>query len=120
MIDVTPDRLRARFLGSGWPVASGSEIRMRRDRPGAYLVDGRGGRTVGAGMIGQWFEGGALAREADLRFRSLSPVKGATEQAIATMFCRLLAEWANGSPDGFSRRCASGIPVSFYFGPYYV
>lgn len=45
-LDVAHERLRARFVGAGWPVPSGSEVRIRRDRPGAYLYDARGGRPL--------------------------------------------------------------------------
>ncbi len=40
-IDVTPERLRVTFLGPDWPVPDGSEVRMRVDRPGAYVFDGQ-------------------------------------------------------------------------------
>ena len=61
-VDVSQDRLRARFAGS-WPVPAGSEVRLRRDEPGVYVFDGEGGRSLGPGQLAQWFEGGRLRME---------------------------------------------------------
>lgn len=119
-VDISKDRLRARLMGTGWPVPSGAEIRMRRDRPGVYLFDARGGRPLGPGMLAQWFQGGPVTREAEVNVRQDADVVGATDQAISTMFCRLLAEWANGSPDAYARRCTTGMPTKLYFGPFLV
>ena len=44
-VDVGEARMRARFVGPGWPVQEGSEVRLRTDLPGVYLFDGHGGRS---------------------------------------------------------------------------
>jgi len=111
-IDVARDRLRARFVGNGWPVESGSEVRLRRDQPGVYVFDGEGGRNLGPGQLAQWYEGGRLRFEPRLR------VSTPDEQAgPGDLICRLIAEWTNSSPDTLARRCGEGgAPPSFRVG----
>ena len=113
-IDVSTDRLRARFIGTGWPVEDGAEVRIRRDQPGVYIFDGSGGRPLGPGQLAQWFEGGPLRREASLRV-ALPP---ADEQVgPGPLICRLIAEWSQTSPDTLERRCGDGgTPPSFRVG----
>ena len=51
-IDASLQRLRARFVGPGWPVNEGVEVRLRPDVPGVYLFVGGGG---GGGGPWGWF-----------------------------------------------------------------
>ncbi len=113
-IDVSWDRLRARFVGTGWPVPAGSEVRIRRDQPGAYVFDDQGGRPLGPGQLAQWFEGGRLRRSASLRISS-----PADEEQVGpgNLVCRFIAEWSHTPPDALVRRCGEGgTPPSFRVG----
>lgn len=113
-IDVSQDRLRARFAGPGWPVPDGSEVRIRRDQPGVYIFDGKGGRPLGPGQLAQWFEGGRLRREASLRV-SVPPEN--EQVGPGSLVCRFIAEWSHTSPDALERRCGEGgTPPSFRVG----
>lgn len=113
-IDVSKDRLRARFVGPGWPLPDGSEVRIRRDQPGVYVFDGAGGRPLGPGQLAQWFEGGRLRREASLR---VSTPPEEEQVGPGTLVCRFIAEWSHTSPDALERRCGvGGTPPSFRVG----
>ncbi len=120
-IDVSRDRLRARFAGSGWPVPAGSEVRLRRDRPGAYLFDPHGGRPLEPGALAEWFEGGEVTRRGPpLRvLASLGP-RGAplsTDQDMpGELLCAFLAEWSGERWDNVGRRCERGAPALFRVG----
>lgn len=116
-VDVSRDRLRARFAGRGWPIAAGSEVRLRRDRPGVYLFDGRGGRPLEPGELARWFEGGPVTRRGPpLRVFShwgfprhrRGELEG--EDAPGELLCALLAEWAGEDRSGVMRRCERGAP----------
>lgn len=103
-IDVSESRLRARFVGKGWPVAEGAEIRIRRDQPGVYVFDEFGGRPLGPGQMAQWFEGGRLRLPPSFR---INPPRRLIEGPGA-LVCRLIAEWINESPENLARRCGPG------------
>lgn len=113
-IDVSRDRLRARFEGPGWPVPAGSEVRLRRDEPGVYVFDDEGGHALGPGQLAMWFEGGRLRREASVRVA----VPDVEEQSgPGVLICRLIAEWSQVPPDSIVRRCGEGgAPPSFRVG----
>ncbi|MDD9938268.1 MAG: hypothetical protein OXT09_31950 [Myxococcales bacterium] len=122
-VDVSERRLRARFVGPGWPVDEGAELRLRADVPGVYLFDGEGGRSVGGGQLASWFEGRTdgrsksrvrVRREFAARRRSLEERQGPGERV-----CSLLAEWTNQDRTEIERRCRGGeIPPGFRFGPW--
>ncbi|MCB9615139.1 MAG: hypothetical protein H6722_22090 [Sandaracinus sp.] len=113
-IDVARDRLRARFGGNGWPVHAGSEVRLRRDEPGVYLLDGEGGRPLGPGQLAQWFEGGRPRSSPGLRIATPATNE---QSGPGDLICRLIAEWTNNSPDSLARRCGEGgSPPSFRVG----
>jgi hypothetical protein len=116
VVDVSDHRLRARFEGPGWPVAPGSEVRIRRDQPGAYAFGSAGGRPLGPGQLAAWFEGGRVRRYPPVRVRA----PGQEEQVgPGNLMCRLLAEWANHPTDAFERRCGDGgSPLAFRLGPW--
>jgi hypothetical protein len=115
-IDVSWDRLRARFSGPGWPVVPGSEVRLRRDLGGVYIFDGDGGRPAGPGMLAQWFQGGPMDRRQ-------TPAVGilrapASEQSVpGDLICALLAEWSGQPRTELERRCGEGgAPLVFRIG----
>jgi len=114
-IDVSEDRLHARFAGPGWPVDPGSVVRIRRDRGGAYVFDGQGGRHVGAGMLASWFQGGSLGRgQPAVGVRRAS---GSGSGAPGELICALLAEWSSRSRSELERRCGEGgAPLIFRVG----
>lgn len=113
-IDVSQDRLRARFVGPGWPLPDGAEVRIRRDQPGVYVFDGAGGRPLGPGQLALWFEGGRLRREASLR---VSAPPEDEQVGPGALVCRFIAEWSHTSPDALLRRCGDGgTPPSFRVG----
>lgn len=113
-VDVARDRLRARFGGNGWPIHAGSEVRMRRDEPGVYLVDGDGGRPLGPGQMSQWFEGGRPRSSPSFR---ITPPPPSEQIGPGDLICRLIAEWTHTSPDSLARRCGEGgSPPSFRVG----
>ncbi|MEM9068434.1 MAG: hypothetical protein AAGE52_08000 [Myxococcota bacterium] len=113
-VDLSRDRLRARFSGGGWPIDAGAEVRLRRDEPGVYVFDGDGGRPLGPGQLAQWFEGGRLRFEPGLRVR---PPPSQEQSGPGNLMCRLIAEWTNSSPDELARRCGEGgSPPDFRIG----
>lgn len=113
-VDVARDRLRARFGGSGWPIHAGSEVRLRRDEPGVYVLDGDGGRPLGPGQLSQWFEGGRPRSSPSLRIAT-PPTN--EQSGPGDLICRLIAEWTNNPPDSLARRCGDGgSPPSFRVG----
>ena len=117
-VDVGHRRLRARFVGPGWPLDEGSEVRMRDDRPGLYLFDGKGGRWLPGGRLATWFEGRAdrPARSGIRVLRDYSPVPS---DGPAVLVCELLAEWTNQPRDSLVGRCRGNIvPPGFRFGPW--
>jgi hypothetical protein len=104
-LDVSSDRLRARFVGTGWPVPEGSEIRIRRDAPGAYVFDGRGGRPLGPGQMAHWFEGGRPRGTPSYR---VAPPPLDEQSGPGDLVCRLVAEWTGEGPTTVARRCGEG------------
>ncbi|MEM1415550.1 MAG: hypothetical protein AAGH15_11645, partial [Myxococcota bacterium] len=108
-IDVSENRLRARFQGGAWPVPEGSEVRLRADAPGSYVFDDEGGRPFAPGQLANWFEGGPLRFSPRLYVRSPEAQSGP-----GRLICRLLAEWVNGSPDVVGRRCGRGGSPPFF------
>ena len=120
-VDVSHDRLRARFSGSGWPVGAGSEVRLRSDRHGVYLFDGEGGRPLEPRELAAWFEGGVVRRRGPpLRiYPAFGVLRRAPvdEDVPGALVCALLAELA-GEPreEALMRRCERGAPHLFRFG----
>lgn len=116
VVDVSDNRLRGRFQGEGWPVADGAEVRIRRDQPGAYVFDARGGRPLGPGQMAAWFEGGQVRRYPRVHIRG---PKAEAQEGPGNLMCRLLAEWANHPTDTLERRCGKGgAPSAFRLGPW--
>jgi hypothetical protein len=114
-LDMTADRLRARFLGDTWPVQPGAEVRVRRGAPGTYVFDAQGGRHMGPGELSGWFVGEPVTREPFIRVRAPRvPTIGP-----APMICRLLAEWGNGRYSSVSSRCRDGAPPWFRVGNWF-
>ena len=115
-VDLSRDRLRARFVGPGWPVEHGSEVRLRADVPGVYLFDGDGGRSLGPGELASWFEGRASGSRSRVRVRRESAKRTA---GPSEPICLLLAEWTAQAREDIARRCSGGsIPPGFAFGPW--
>jgi hypothetical protein len=126
-IDVSVGRLRARFVGPGWPVDEGTEVRLRSDLLGVYLFDGAGGRSLGSGQLAAWFEGRGrgeaqtqvvVRREYESQrkrrpdFEKAKPVPG-------ELLCALLAEWSNQERSALGYRCVGdSLPPSFRVGPW--
>lgn len=115
-VDVAHQRLRARFAGRGWPVPAGSEVRLRRDRPGVYVFDGEGGRPLEPGMLAAWFEGGRVTRRGPpLRvfthwgFTRRQPEPDDVS-APGELMCAFLAELAGEPRENVMRRCERGAP----------
>ncbi|MDH5673599.1 MAG: hypothetical protein OEZ06_15700 [Myxococcales bacterium] len=120
-VDLSIDRLRARFVGSGWPVDEGAQVRLRRDVSGVYLFDGLGGRSLGPGQLAAWFAGNESGRsQSRVRVRREFGARAkANQEGPAELMCALLAEWTNQSRDNLSRRCSGGsLPPGFRFGPW--
>jgi hypothetical protein len=116
-IDVAADRLRARFVGPGWPVDDGSEVRLRADVPGSYLFDGDGGRPLGPGRLAHWFQGDAALHgrvEVDVR----KDPNAASEDGPGDLLCAFLAEWSHTPRDDMTARCAGSLPPGFRYGPW--
>lgn len=121
-VDVAHERLRARLTGPGWPVDPGSEVRLRRDRPGVYLYDSSGGRALEPGELAAWFEGGPVTRRGPpLRVfahygfpRGQPPHDDLVEPG--ELVCALIAELANDPRNNVMRRCERGAPHFFRFG----
>jgi hypothetical protein len=114
-LDVGLERLRARFVGQGWPVEDGSEVRLRVDLPGVYLFDAKGGRPLAPGQLAGWFQGEeAERRRFPLQVRRDS---GPTLDGPSELVCALLAEWTDQPRAEIVPRCSDGaLPPSFGFG----
>jgi hypothetical protein len=116
-IDISGPRLRARFVGNGFPVDEGAEVRLRSDLPGTYVFDGLGGRPYGTGQLAAWFQAGPGASGVELTVRESSP----DDPIVVDMVCRLFGEWAGASIAAVRRSCASdGMPMKMMFGLYRV
>jgi hypothetical protein len=116
-VDVAEDRLRAYFVGNGWPVARGAEVRLRRDRPGVYVFDEAGGRPLGPGRMAEWFQGGPVGEyQPPLGVRAPPPHEEPT--GPGDLVCALLAEWIGAPREDVMRRCQAGPPFRFRLGPY--
>ncbi len=116
-IDVARERLRARFVGPGWPVDEGTELRLRSDIPGVYLFAGHGGRPLAPGQLAAWFQG-----QENGRARSTLRVHrevGASGDGPGELVCALLAEWTRQDREEVLPRCAGGsLSPGFRFGPW--
>lgn len=116
-VDVADERLRARFEGTGWPVPPGSEVRLRRDRPGVYLFDGRGGRPLLPSELAEWFQGGPRRG-----FHPFVQLHRAGEQPLdgpGELVCAFLAELSAQPREPLVRRCGQhGAPSRFRVGPW--
>ncbi len=115
-VDVSAERLRARFAGPGWPVEAGSEVRIRGDSPGVYVFDARGGRPLEPGALATWFEGGAPRRGPMLVVRREVGRRPEPDPPPGGLICALLSEWAGEPRDGVARRCDQGAPTGFRVG----
>ncbi len=113
-IDASTERVRARFVGQGWPVEAGSEVRLRGDSPGAYVFDGAGGRPLLPGELAEWFEGGDRRPGPPLSIRRDPTMPNG--EATGALVCALLAEWAGEERDGIERRCDGRAPLGFRVG----
>lgn len=115
-VDVSADRLRARFVGTGWPVDAGAEVRLRGDSPGAYVIDGSGGRPLEPGALAAWFEGGA-PRPGPRAYVRRDPVAHDAEvPRPGALLCALVAEWAGEPRGAMQSRCGHASPVAFRVG----
>jgi hypothetical protein len=118
-LDVSSARLRARFIGPGWPVADGSEVRLRADLPGVYLFDGLGGRSLGAGQLATWFEGHTAAKGQTLVAVRRDYGPPAATPLDVGLLCAFLAEWSDQPREGVLPRCAhESPPPGFRIGPW--
>ncbi len=118
-VDVAMERLRARFLGPGWPLEEGTEVRLRADVPGVYLFDGIGGRPLPPGQLAGWFQGAETGRaKAVMHVRRDPDDKGSHDRVgPGELLCALLAEWTQQDRDDLLPRCANGaLPLGFRFG----
>lgn len=115
-LDVGAERLRARFLGSIWPIDEGSELRLRADTPGVYLYDAEGGRPLPRNHLASWFLGDEVSpfRRANSYIRrDLGP----SVEGPADMVCALVAEWTAAPREELVRQCSGGaLPLAFRFG----
>ncbi len=114
-VDVGHERLRARFVGPGWPVDEGTEIRLRADVPGVYLFDGQGGRPLAPGQLAAWFQGRESGRtKGGVRVRRENGPGG---DGPGELLCALLAEWTHQDRQDVLPRCAGGsLAPGFRFG----
>jgi hypothetical protein len=115
-LDVGIDRLRARFVGPGWPVDDGSEVRMRVDIPGAYVFDSAGGRPLGPGHLASWFAGddGEQTNRQPVQLRR---EPGPSSEGPSELVCAFIAEWTAHSRQSLEQWCADGVLVQgFRFG----
>jgi hypothetical protein len=116
-VDISDERLRARFLGPGWPVDEGSEVRMRGDVPGVYLFDGDGGRPLGPGQLSRWFQGDESMRgRVDVRVRT--DPNAVKEEGPGALLCAFLAELGQIPREYLLPSCADSLPPGFRFGPW--
>ena len=115
-MDVSAERVRARFAGPGWPVAAGSEVRLRGDSPGGYVFDEHGGRPLLPSELATWFEGGPPRAGPILVVRRDPAMRGASDLGPGTLVCALLAEWSGDPRENVMRRCAAGAPLQFRVG----
>jgi hypothetical protein len=115
-VDVSDERLHARFAGPGWPVAAGSEVRLRSDSPGAYVFDERGGRSLLPGELASWFEGGPPRPGPMLVVRRDPSIRVATLPGAGGLLCAFLAEWSGDPRENVMRRCSAGAPFAFRVG----
>jgi hypothetical protein len=114
-VDVGDQRLRARFIGPGWPIDEGSEVRLRVDVPGVYLFDGAGGRPLPPGQLASWFQGeDGLRARTDVRLRH--DVEKAPTEGPGDLLCAFLAEWSQTPRDDLSPRCVGSLPTVFRCG----
>jgi hypothetical protein len=114
-VDVSAERLRARFVGPGWPVEAGSEVRIRGDSQGAYLFDRHGGRSIAPGALAEWFDGGPRNRRGPPLVIRQAPLHPGPRPPGA-LVCALLAEWAGEPRDNVMHRCGGGAPIGFRVG----
>ncbi len=113
-LDVSSERVRARFVGNGWPIEPGAEVRLRGDSPGAYLFSAEGGRPLLPGELATWFEGGERRPGPALSIRrDLTAQSGDTSGALV---CAFIAEWAGEHREGVDRRCDGHAPTGFRVG----
>lgn len=121
-IDASLQRLRARFVGPGWPVNEGVEVRLRPDVPGVYLFDAQGGRSIGPGQLASWFEGRTIqdSRKVQALVRIRREYRArASEISPGHLICMLLAEWTNQPREAVQARCFGlSPPPGFRFGPF--
>lgn len=117
-VDVSAERLRARFVGPGWPVEAGSEVRVRGDSPGAYVFDRDGGRALAPGAMSAWFEGGPRNRAGPPLSIRREPQRRSAPPSDAPggLICALLAEWSGDARDSVVRRCDGAAPIAFRVG----
>jgi hypothetical protein len=114
-VDVGDQRLRARFVGPGWPIDEGSEVRLRADVPGVYLFDGKGGRPLPPGQLASWFQGeDGLRARTDVRLRN--DVERAPTEGPGDLLCSFLAEWSQTPRDDLLPRCTGSLPTIFRCG----
>ena len=119
-VDLSRTRLRARFVGPGWPVPEGSELRLRADLPGLYLFDGNGGRSLSAGQLAAWFEGQGSTKPFST-FAAILRDWGphAAGPLAGDMICALMAEWSNEPREALAYRCHDdSLPPGFRVGPW--
>ena len=117
-VDVSVDRLRARFVGPGWPLHEGAEVRLRGDSPGAYVFDGAGGRSLEPGALATWFEGGVPRPGPRAYVRRDTSADDAEGPLPGPLVCALVAEWAGVSRGSMGPRCGNAAPVWFRAGAY--
>lgn len=113
-VDVSADRVRARFGGPGWPALG--EVRLRGDSPGGYLFDSRGGHPLLPSELATWFEGGPPRAGPITVVRRDPALRGAIDPGPGMLICALLAEWSGDSRESTMRRCIAGAPLSFRVG----
>jgi hypothetical protein len=116
LLDVGDHRLRARFVGPGWPVDEGSEVRLRGDVPGVYLFDADGGRPLSPGQLSTWFEGYSPGMRTRSELSILKDYNPAPSEGPGDLLCAFLAEWTGNPRDEVLRRCTGFLPPGFRFG----
>jgi len=113
-LDVSAERVRARFVGNGWPIEPGAEVRLRGDSPGGYLFSAEGGRPLLPGELVRWFEGGPRRSGPPLSIRR--DLAGSNGAPAGLLVCAFLAEWAGEGRDSVVRRCDGRAPLGFRVG----